>query len=93
MRLMRFQYTVTHIPGPDLKIADALSRAPLPEITDTDKQLQIDTDAYIAQGMPATPERLKQIRQAQEQDNILQQLIKFCTEGSSLQAERYYKAV
>ena len=25
MRLMRFQYTVTHIPGPDLKIADALS--------------------------------------------------------------------
>ena len=84
MRLMRFQYTVTHIPGPDLKIADALSRAPLPEITDTDKQLQVDTDAYVAQviqGMPATPERLKQIRQAQEQDNILQQLIKFCTEG------------
>ena len=86
MRLMRFQYTVTHIPGPDLKIADALSRAPLPEITDTDKQLQIDTDAYVAQGiqgMPATPERLKQIqiRQAQEQDNILQQLIKFCKEG------------
>ena len=33
MRLMRFQYQVTHTPGSDLKNADALSWAPLPEIT------------------------------------------------------------
>ena len=31
MRLMWFQFTATHIPGSDLKIADALSRAPLQE--------------------------------------------------------------
>ena len=73
-------------------------QAPL-EITDADKQLQIDTDVYIAQviqGMPAAPERLKQICQAQEQDNILQQIIKFCTEGwpdhSKLKGS-YYKPV
>ena len=84
MRLMRFQYTVTHVPGPDPEIADALLQAPLPEVTDTDKQLQIDTVSYVAQviqGIPATAERLKQIHQAQEQDNIFQQLIKFCTQG------------
>ena len=84
MRLMRFQYQVTHIPGSDLKIADALSRAPLPEITQTDKQLQQDADAYVAQvvqGLPATSEKLLEIRQAQEQDNVCQQLVQFCREG------------
>ena len=84
MRLMRFQFTATHIPGSDLKIADALSRAPLQELTETDRQLQEDTDAYVAQvieGMPATPRRLQEIRQAQEQNNICQQLMLFCREG------------
>ena len=84
MRLMRFQYQVTHIPGSDLKIADALSRAPLPEITQTDKQLQQDADAYVAQvvqGLPATSEKLLEIHQAQEQDNVCQQLVQFCREG------------
>ena len=53
----------------DLKIVDALSQAPLQEVTETDKQLQKDTDAYVTQvieGMPVTPRRLQEIRQAQE---------------------------
>ena len=74
---MRFQYQITHIPGSDLKIAYALSWAPLLEITQTDKQLQQDADAYVAQvvqGLPATPEKLLEICQAQEQDHVYQQL-------------------
>ena len=47
IRSIRFQYMVTHIPCLDLKIANALSQAPLPEITQTDKQLQQDADAYV----------------------------------------------
>ena len=46
---MRFQFTVTHIPSSDLKITDTLSQAPLQEVTETDRQLQKDTDAYVAQ--------------------------------------------
>ena len=42
MRLMRFQLTAAHILGADLKIADTLSQAPLQEITEADRQLQID---------------------------------------------------
>ena len=30
MRLMRYDYTVVYVPGKDLKIADALSRSPVP---------------------------------------------------------------
>ena len=37
--------------------------------------------AQIIEGIPATPKRLQKIRQAQEQDNICQQLILFCREG------------
>ena len=50
---MKFQYQVTHIPGSDLKIADALFRAPLPEITQTDKQLQQEADARDEPILPA----------------------------------------
>ena len=46
---MRLQLTITHIPGSDLKIVDTLSRAPLQEVTETDRQIQKDTDAYVAQ--------------------------------------------
>jgi len=65
-------------------IADALSQAPLPEITDMDRQLQKDSDAYVAhiiQRIPASPGKLQQIQKAQEQDNICQQLVQFCREG------------
>ena len=75
MRLMRFQFTATHIPGSDLKIADTLSRTPLQEVTETDRELQKDTNANVAQGiegMSATPRRLQEIRQAQEEDSICQ---------------------
>ena len=69
MRLMRFQFTAAYIPGADLKIANTLSRAPLQEVTEADRQLQKDTDAYVAQvieGIPATPRRLQEIHKAQE---------------------------
>ena len=51
---------------------------------ETDRQLQKDTDAYVAQvieGMSATPRRLQEICQAQEQDSICQQLMLTCREG------------
>ena len=47
MRLIRFQFTTVHIPVADLKIADTLSQAPLQEVTETDRQLQEDIDAYV----------------------------------------------
>ena len=65
MRLMRCQFTAVHIPGADLKIADTLSQAPLQGVTETDQQLQKDTDAYVAQvieGIPATPKSLQGYR-------------------------------
>ena len=49
---------VTDIPVSDLKVVNILSQTPTPEITQTDKELQQDTDAGVAQAvqeLPATP--------------------------------------
>ena len=47
--MKRFQFTATHIPGSDLKITDALSQISLEDVTETDRQLQKDNDAYVTQ--------------------------------------------
>ena len=46
MRLMRFTFTITHIPGKDLTIADTLSRAPTGSATDADTQFSHDIEMY-----------------------------------------------
>ena len=47
MCMMRFQFTISHVPGKDLTIADALSRAPVSAPSTEDKFLQQETTAYI----------------------------------------------
>ena len=65
-------------------ISSPIARGNRNRQTVTDRQLQTDTDAYAAhgiEGMPAIPTRLQEIRQAQEQDSICQQLMLFHREG------------
>ena len=40
MRMMRFQFTIGHVPGKELTIADALSRAPVSKASAADELLQ-----------------------------------------------------
>ena len=36
LRMIQFEYTITHVPGKQLQIADALPRSPVSSATDTD---------------------------------------------------------
>ena len=84
MRLMRFTYTISHLPGKNLTVADTLSRAPVSSPTPEDTQFNSAIDAYVdlmIQGLPATEKRLQQIQQAQKQDAVCCKLIKYCQEG------------
>ena len=84
MRMMRFQLTIVHIPGKELVIADALSRSPLKHFSKTNQNLQEDCDAYvnlILKNLPATDKRLKQLQQAQEEEETCKLLFQFCKEG------------
>ena len=84
MRLMRFTYTISYVPGKQLTIADALSRAPVtPSSTDDDK-FCAEIDAYVnltIQGIPTTQSRLKAIKAAQAEDEVCQKLFHYCKYG------------
>lgn len=45
MRLMRFQYAISHIPGKELITADALSRAP---VSEENVELESEVSAYVS---------------------------------------------
>ena len=62
LRLMRFQYTIHHVPGKSLYTADTLSQAPLNEITDKFSASSTETEQFvqaITAGLPANADRLE----------------------------------
>ena len=81
MRLMRYQYTISHIPGKQLVTADALSRAPVesPDINFSE-EVQSFVNSVVT-GIPATSKCLERIRQCQAADKVCQEIIRYCNEG------------
>ncbi|CAC5397526.1 unnamed protein product [Mytilus coruscus] len=63
MRLLRFDFTIEHVPGKELNIADALSRAPV-DLSESN-EFETETKAYvdsIVNNFPASDMRLQNIR-------------------------------
>ena len=84
LRLMRYQYSISHVAGKELCTADTLSRAPVCNSDSQSEQLQQDVTAYVnlvIAHLPATEKRLLQIQKAQEEDPICQQVKLFCQNG------------
>ena len=81
---MRFDFSIAHVPGKDLCTADTLSRAPAVGPSTSDQTFQQEVQAFldvVTENLPATDNRLSEIRSLQEQDPICQQLKQFCTQG------------
>ena len=84
MRLMRFTYTISYVPGKQLTIADALSRAPVTLSSTDDDKFCAEIDAYVnltIQSIPTTQSRLKAIKAAQAEDEVCQKLSHYCKYG------------
>ena len=57
LRMMRFDFTISHVPGNELYVADTLSRSPISCFTVGDDQFHAEVGAFVnlvVQGMPAT---------------------------------------
>lgn len=75
MRLMRFTYSITYIPGKNLTVADTLSRAPVLMSSASDDEVRAEVETFVRavmQSLPATEQQLEEIRQAQDEDEICQ---------------------
>ena len=82
IRLMRYDYNIVHVPGKELIIADALSRAP--RVSTDGGDLEQEVDAYvnlILETLPATERRLQEIKTQLETDPVLQQVTSYCRDG------------
>ncbi|KAK7889208.1 hypothetical protein WMY93_024768 [Mugilogobius chulae] len=82
MRLMRFSFTISHVPGKEIATADVLSRAPIAHTEEGLHEEEIDlyADTVVA-SIPATEKRLKEVQKHQDKDEILLQLKQFCLNG------------
>ena len=83
MRLMRFKPTAEYAPGKTLTVADTLSRSPLQctvDATDTHSEVECYI-AAVVNNMPATPQRLENIRAATTADSNLQMLLQYVKSG------------
>ena len=81
---MRYQFTISHVPGKDLTIADTLSQTPSTVPTSADQLLQEEANAFVSvvvQSLPATEQRLLQIKQLQTEDEACQTITKYCQSG------------
>ena len=84
LRMMRFNYSISHVPGKYLYTAGALSRAPVSTSNSKDHSFRKEVDSYVnlvIGNLPATDARLKEIQSRQEEDPIFIQLKTYCLQG------------
>ena len=74
MRMLRYHFTISHVPGKNLVMADTLSRAPESgHSVCLEQELEAFVDATFS-SIPATERRMEEIRQQQEKDPVIRQL-------------------
>ena len=93
MRLLRFDFTISHVPGKSLMTADTLSRAPLDKgPIDSDErderhkedELRREAETYVRAiliYLPASDSRLDEIRSELKKDEILKVVIHHVEHG------------
>ncbi|GBM62402.1 Uncharacterized protein K02A2.6 [Araneus ventricosus] len=83
LRMMKFSYTIVHIPGKELFTADALSRNPQ-KVPYKREELEAEIDAFIqmiTSSLPASSRRLDELRVAQLKDETCQKLTDYALKG------------
>ena len=84
MRLMKYQVHATHVRGKDLTDADALSRSPNEKPSTADQLAEEEIRAHvnlITNNIPASADRLEEIRDYTQQDITLQTVIEYIHKG------------
>ena len=82
MRLLRFDFTISHVPGKEHTTADALSRAPSKSTSRVKQEQEIELCVEnILLQLPALDKRLEEFATAQKEHPICKKLFAYCKEG------------
>ena len=84
MRMLRFNPTVSHVPGKQLVVADTLSRKPLRSSVMDSDELEQDVDLHVEaviMGWPVSTDRLETIRQMTDEDEELRAVAEYVALG------------
>lgn len=82
MALQRYRIKIMYVPGKEMTLADALSRAPLTEQQDKRESDLMNVFAIRrAEDIRVTDERLEDVRKQTAKDEVMQQLRKFIVKG------------
>ena len=77
MRLSRYDYSITYVPGKHQSVPDAFSRAPIDSMeTFMEADIQ-DYNVFSVQSMPISSTQLEKVINEQRKDQILSKLIDF----------------
>ena len=79
--MMRYDYTISHVPGKELIVADTLSRAPIDSYEESDQELIQEADTHvqaIITSLPVAKTWKEDIQQQQQQDEICQSVALYC---------------
>ena len=90
LRLMRFAFSIVHVPGKYMYTADALSRAPTGVPVDSCIEFQKEVESHIAavtETLPATKQQLDKYRHAQAADTETGAVITYCKFGWPVKAK------
>ena len=84
MRLIRFHFSISYVPGKSLITADALSRALVSSSTPEDDRFRQEVNAYVnmvIKTLPATEQYLEMIKALQEEDEVCRHVKQYCING------------
>lgn len=79
--MMRYYFTISHVPGKDLIIADTLSRAPIIAACESDQLLQKEAECFVdvvVESLPVTERQLQRIKLHQEEDETCRMIVSYC---------------
>ena len=95
IRLQKYQPTVQYVPGKYMFIADTLSRAYLTgsnEQQDISEDIEVMVHSFVAR-MPATPEKIAELKEETAKDESLQALRKQIIHGWSDQKQAVHPSI
>lgn len=79
MRMMRYTYEITYVPGKQLMAADTLSRAPLPLKESSELEEEVEAFVqFVRSTVPAVSSSLQWLIDSQEKDPVCQQIRYYC---------------